>query len=155
MYWVDWGSSRGGVIERASMDGTARTVLHNSTVTLPVSLALDISTQTLYWIDSTFSSLGRMESSSVDGSNRRLLFSPSTNLQRTGGMAVFQNTIYWAARNERSIDTTSRLNPGGVTTLWTASTTDVPHEISIVTPSEQPPCKYSQTLKIFLEDYDS
>ena len=143
---MDWGVSRGGVIERASMDGTARMVLHNSTVTSPVSLALDSSTQTLYWIDHSLSILGRMESSSVNGSNRRLLFFSLSTLLRTGGMAVFQNTIYWAARNERSIHVTSRLNPvDDVTTLWTASSTDTPYEISVVAPSEQPPCKYSQT----------
>ena len=139
MYWVDWGSTRGGVIERASMDGTSREVIHSVQVTTPVSLALDSNSQTLYWIDSA---LLRMESSSVDGSNRRVLFSSSSTLQRTWGMAVFQNTIYWDQRNTMTLHSTSRLIPGiDVSNLWRASIYE-PYEISIVIPSEQPQGKY-------------
>ena len=136
---MDWGSTRGGVIERASMDGTSREVIHSVQLTTPVSLALDSNSQTLYWIDST---LLRMESSFVDGSNRTVLFSSSSTLQRTGGMAVFQNTIYWAQRNTMTLHSTNRSTPGtNVSNLWTASNYE-PYEISIVTPSEQPQGKY-------------
>lgn len=143
MYWVDWGSSRRGVIERASMDGTSRSIVHNISVASPVSLALDPVTQTLYWIDD-----GRIESSSVDGSNRRmLLFRPSI-LSDTFGMAVFKGTIYWTERAKRTIYSTSVSNPVNYKAVWQASNyvlnfSGGAYEIAIVSPSEQPACEYS------------
>ena len=58
------------VIEKASMDGANRTILHNTRLMLPNALTLDISTQTLYWADAR---LDVVEKSNVDGTNRQLV----------------------------------------------------------------------------------
>ena len=137
---MDWGRS---VVERASMDGTTHTILHNSGLISPVSLALDRATQTLYWIDSK---LDRLERSSVDGSNRRILITTSSSLDNTLGMALFQNTIFWTERVRMGLHSTSKLSPGAVTTLWRFNTGDEPYGLSVVTPSEQPLCKCSSVL---------
>ena len=45
MYWSDWGIP--ATIERASMDGTNRTVLHNTGLQWPNALTIDYDNQTL------------------------------------------------------------------------------------------------------------
>ena len=139
MYWVD---SKRGVIERASMDGTSRSILHSSGINSPVSLALDRDTQTLYWIDSA---LNRMESSFVDGSNRKILITSSSTLQQTHGMAVFQNLVYWTEQDSRRLHRVSTLtpDPSFISTLWTFPTIDKPYEITVVAPSDQPAGEYT------------
>lgn len=57
-------------IERVSLDGIGRDVLHNTSLGNTFSLTLDIPSQTLFWLDT---SLRRVESSNVDGSNRTTL----------------------------------------------------------------------------------
>ena len=134
---MDW---KRGVIERASMDGTARSILHSSNIIYPVSLALDRDTQKLYWIDSV---LNRMESSFVDGSNHKILITSSSTLRRTHGMAVFQNLVYWTEQNRRKLHRISTSSPSGfISTLWTFPTTDKLYEITVVAPSDQPAGKY-------------
>ncbi len=66
--WLYW--SAYNMIERVSMDGTSRTILHSTDIYQAYGLTLDYTSQTLYWADYT---LRRLESSSVDGSNRVLL----------------------------------------------------------------------------------
>ena len=67
LYWTDYGLN---TIEKASMDGELRTVLHNTNLESPYALTIDYDNQTLFWVDY---SLNRLESSSVDGSERTLL----------------------------------------------------------------------------------
>ena len=67
LYWTETSISN-PKIERASMDGTSRTVLHNTGLIFPSGITLDYTTQTLYWIDA---GRLRIESSNVDGSNRQ------------------------------------------------------------------------------------
>ena len=49
MYWTDWGNP--AKIERASMDGQNRMVLHNTLLTWPNGITIDYSAQKLYWVD--------------------------------------------------------------------------------------------------------
>lgn len=49
MYWTDWGEHP--KIERASLDGTDRVVLLNSSLGWPNGLAIDYSAGKLYWGD--------------------------------------------------------------------------------------------------------
>jgi len=64
LFWTD-ASTSNPKIERASMDGTSRTVLHSTGLTFPSGITLDYTSQTLYWIDAARL---RIESSGVDGS---------------------------------------------------------------------------------------
>ena len=68
MYFTDWGTV--GRIEKASLTGTNRRVIHNTSLVWPNALTLDIPTQTLYWADA---SLDKIERSGVDGTNRTIL----------------------------------------------------------------------------------
>ena len=89
MYWTDWGTV--AKIERASMDGTARQVLHNTNLRWPNALTLDFDTQVLYWMDAL---LDKFESSNADGSNRRLL--STTQIFHPFGITFYQNMVYWS-----------------------------------------------------------
>jgi sugar lactone lactonase YvrE len=68
LYFTDWGTV--GRIERATLSGTDRTVIHNTNLVWPNALTLDIQTQTLYWADAR---LDKVEKSNADGTNRVLL----------------------------------------------------------------------------------
>lgn len=88
LYWSDWGTI--AKIERASMDGNNRTVIHNTDLIWPNGLTLDHSQQILYWTDAYYS---RIESSRVDGSNRRLI--SSQMIYQPFGISVYRNRLYF------------------------------------------------------------
>ena len=69
LYWTDSGTDR---IERASMDGTARTVLHSTNLNTVYGLTLDYDNQILYWADY---SNNLIESSLTNGSDRQVIIS--------------------------------------------------------------------------------
>ena len=96
MYWTDHGSSPR--IEKASMDGTLRTVIHSTGLVRPGGITLDYTTQTLYWVDS---SLDRMESSDVNGLNRRVLI--TAGIQHPLAIDVFQGTLFWTDSDRGAI----------------------------------------------------
>ena len=103
LYWTD-ASNSNPKIERASMDGTSRTVLHNSRLTSPTGITLDYTTQTLYWIDAD---RFRIESSAVDGSNRQVVTS-TVNENFPWGIVYYSGNLYWTDRNgNRSVIYTS------------------------------------------------
>ena len=67
MYWTDWGTT--AKIERASMDGQNRMVLHNALLVWPNGITIDYAAQRLYWTDAF---LDRIEYSGVDGTGRQV-----------------------------------------------------------------------------------
>lgn len=105
MYWSDTTLRR---IERASMDGTARMVLHDTNISTPVGMTLDYDTQTLYWIDSW---LRTIESSGVDGSNRVLL-TELPRFSRPWDVTFFEDTLYWTDQRLNAIYSSSVDSPG-------------------------------------------
>ena len=94
LYWTD-ASTSNPKIERASMDGTSRTVLHNTGLTFPSGITLDYTSQTLYWIDAAGF---RIESSAVDGSNRQTVTSVNVNIN-PWGIVYYSGNLYWTDRN--------------------------------------------------------
>ena len=90
MYWSDWGIV--ATIERASMDGRARQILHNTRLIWPVGLTLDYQNQVLYWIDAY---LDKIESSNVDGTNRQLITTFASN-HLAFAISLFNNVLYWS-----------------------------------------------------------
>ena len=138
MYWVDQGRH---VVERASMDGTSRSILHNSTGLIsPVALTLDMDTQTLYWIDNK---QHQLESSSVNGSNRRIVIrsiqSPLSD--PTYGLDIFLDAIYWTNSVTKQLYSTN-LDKILIESIKHFPVTDGLYEIAIVAPSKQPLGKY-------------
>ena len=90
MYWTDWGEP--AKIERASMDGSNRIVLHNTRLTWPNGLAIDYQLQRLYWADAF---TDRIEYSSVDGTGREILLTVATGLHHPFAITVSGDQVYW------------------------------------------------------------
>ena len=131
MYWTDWGTV--AKIERASMDGTSRTVLHSTNLVWPNALTLDYSSQTLYWMDA---SLDKLESSSVNGFNRRLL-SRNSRIQHPFGITIYQSVLYWTDWQSNSILSARVTSPGTVSTVLSGLLLD-PMGIHVVSLDRQP-----------------
>ena len=89
MYWTDWGTV--AKIEKASMDGSNRSVIHSTNLMWPNALTLDYISQVLYWADAR---LDKIESSNVDGSNRRVI--ASTGIYHPFGITLFEDKLYFS-----------------------------------------------------------
>ena len=87
------------------MDGTDRTVIHNTGLIQPNGLTLDHSAQVLYWIDANYE---RIESSFVNGTNRMIIL--STNLSHSFGITLLGDTLYytkhWSIRSVQKTGST-------------------------------------------------
>ena len=89
MYWTDITTDR---IERASMDGKSRTVLHSTGLSVARALTMDYENQVLYWADDAYS---RIESSNPDGSNRLIVVTISS-YYAPFAMTYYNGRLYWA-----------------------------------------------------------
>ena len=72
------------------MDGTAKSILHDTGLSAPYCITLDYNAQILYWADYT---LNRIEQSNADGSNRRLVTTSRVN--NAYSMTFFNGRLYW------------------------------------------------------------
>lgn len=133
MYWTDWGNE--SRIERASMDGSNRQVLHNTNLVWPNALTIDYQSQTLYWADAY---LDKIEQSSVDGTNRILL--TSTGVSHAFSMVFHRNILYVSDWNYSTLRV---LNSTGweVSALVQIDTCKRLYGIQIVDPERQPMSK--------------
>lgn len=119
-------------IERASMDGTGRESLHNTSLTWPNDVAIDYDTQTLYWVDAK---LKKIESSFVDGTGRRLLseafiFAPFS-------ITFYDGVLYWSDWSLNQVIYASVSDPGRVMGLVSALSAD-PMGVVVVSMDAQP-----------------
>lgn len=127
LYWTDDGSVK--QIQKASMEGTNVTTLHNTGLSRPYGLALDYGTQTLYWTDYTY---GLIESSNVDGSNRRIITTAPFN---PFGLVTYEGIVYWSERDHGSIH---RVSVTSSTTSIVATSILNPTALHIVAQETQP-----------------
>ena len=130
LYWTDWGDV--AKIERASMDGSDRTVLHDTDLVWPNGLTLDYEAQILYWADA---SLDKIESSGVDGTNRRLI--TQQNVFHPFAITIHENTLYWTDLETNSVLARGLGLSENTITLYSGLTTD-PMGIQVVTTERQP-----------------
>lgn len=128
MYWSDINAD---TIERVSMDGTSRTVLHSTGLGRAYGITLDYVTQTLYWIDYDFDTI---ESSRTDGSNRRLLTRVSSR-QCPYALTIFDQKLYWADHCYQRIYSTFVNSPNSGNRILSAGTV---HRLHVVTQERQP-----------------
>ena len=121
------------------MDGTSRTVLHNTNLSKPYDITIDYETQTLYWADYE---LEQIESSSTDGSNRTLLFSMGIN--RPFSITFYNGKLYWADWSIDGIVFVDVETPGESVTTRISGLSYDPYDIHIVTsePERQPEGMY-------------
>ena len=118
-------------IERASMDGMSRMILHSTGLSRPFTLTLDYDSHMLYWIDTNTRTL---ETSSIDGANRRIL--TRTNIACPYGLAYFNQKLYWGDTCYRNIYATSVSTPSSVSVLVSIGNT--PYRIKVVAEGRQP-----------------
>ena len=129
MYFTDWGNV--ARIEKASLTGANKTVIHNTSLVWPNALTLDIPTQTLYWADGN---LDKVEKSDVNGQNRVLL--AQQGVLHPFGIVLDGNTLYfsdWADDTIRTLSTSG----GAVTVLHRVTSSFDIFGIQIVGPLRQ------------------
>lgn len=129
MYWSDVGAV--DHIERASMDGTSRIVLHSTTLTTPYGLTLDIDTQTLYWTDY---SRNVLEKSNADGTNRVVL--TNRMISDPYFLTYYDGKLYWGDWAYNRLLTTSVSTPNNVEFFGGALGADV-YGIDMISPEKQ------------------
>ena len=98
MYWGSRGAS--SKIERANMDGSARTTLVSSGLIWVNSLALDYKKKLLYWCDAL---LDRIERVDLQGNNRVVILDLSLEKQHPFGLALYGDVLYWSDWNTKSV----------------------------------------------------
>lgn len=129
MYWTDTGSPP--KIERASMDGSSRIVIHGSSLSAPYGLTLDINTQTLYWMDY---SRNVLEKSDVDGTNRMTL--TSRMILDPYFLSYYDGNLYWGDWSYNRLLTTSVSSPNNVVFFGSSVSSDV-YGIHVISPENQ------------------
>ena len=134
MYWTDWGDV--AKIERMSMDGTMRQVLHDTNLIWPNGITIDYTSQTLFWIDAN---LDKIESSYVNGSNRILV---SSFILHPFSIAFYKDVLYWSDWYFKQIIYASLSSVENVTGL-TPSLRLKPMGVQVVAIDSQPISKYS------------
>ena len=128
MYWTDLGRD---VIEKASLDGSARTTLHSTGLSNVVGLTLDYQNQTLYWMEHTY--YGRIEKSLVNGSNRETILSA---FYYPWGIDYFTGTLYLTEYYHRRINSVSVTQPITVNYI-VSSTGNHPIDIKVIAEEQQ------------------
>ena len=129
--WMYWTDIHQGKVEKASMDGSYRTILHSG-VSNSYGLALDYESQTLYWV--TYSYYGRIERSSVNGSNRETVI--SSGLHYPWGISYFAGTLYLTERYNRRIRSVSVTQPITINPMVT-SVAGQPYGIKVISEDQQ------------------
>ena len=145
MYWTDWGSN--ATIEKASMDGKNRTVIHNTSLTLPIALTLDYQRQVLYWADTD-----KIESSNVDGSNRQLL--TTVGVRRPFGLALLHDTLYFTDSDGNSVRVVN-VNGSNAMTIFDGQSMlcAQPFGITVVSEAKQPLGELSICIALYLQQH--
>ena len=130
MYWSDWGNE--ARIERAGMDGSNRTILHNTDLIWPNGITIDYENQILYWIDA---SLDTLEYSNVDGTGRTLL-NQGGEIAHPFSITLNDDYLFWTDWQELAIFTTHKNQPNSAITSFYQLTLH-PNGIEVVTPDRQ------------------
>lgn len=128
MYWTDWGQT--AKIERASMDGSDRRVLHDTSLVWPNGLTIDYPAQRIYWVDAN---LDKIEYSNIDGSGR---FELLTGLDHPFSITLEGNLLFWTDWINNAIHMTHKLLSTGESTLYD-NLRDRPFGIEAVSPNRQ------------------
>ena len=134
MYWTDWGDN--ARVEKASMDGRNRTVLHNTGLTWPNGLTIDYDRQVLYWVDALQDVL---QSSNVNGTNRVTIADRSRGLSHPFGVSFFNSIIFSSDWNGNKVQAFSL--SGDTTTLVFDRTCAIPYGVVVMSEQRQRECE--------------
>ncbi|RUS89222.1 hypothetical protein EGW08_003032, partial [Elysia chlorotica] len=130
IFWTDWGKTP--KIERASMDGSLRMVLANTSLFWPNGLTLDYAAERIYWADAKHHVI---ESSSLEGLQRRTVI--SQGLPHPFALTIFEDELFWTDWETKSINKANKFSGNGVETIH--SRLFFPMDIHTMHPQRQPP----------------
>ena len=128
VFWTDWGNP--SKIEKASMDGTNRQVIHSTGLVWPNDITLDYPARRAYWVDAF---LDRIEYSNYDGTGRMTLIS---DLDHPFSLTVAGNLVFWTDWSDDSVRVAHKTLNQGVGVLRDFLR-DRPYGIVSVTPDRQ------------------
>lgn len=128
IFWTDWGSP--AKIERASMDGSSRTLLHSTGLVWPNGITLDYTAHRVYWVDAF---LDRIEHSRYDGTDRVTLIS---SLAHPFALTIEGDLIFWTDWSDNSVRVAHKQLALGVQVLREFLRAR-PYGIEAVTPTRQ------------------
>lgn len=140
MYWSTWASPQQptGLIERAWLDGSNRTVFVNATgrhLHWPTSLSIDYEENKLYWCDPVTPGIERIN---LDGSGRQLIYEGTENQFFPMSAVYYKDYIFWTDNVK-----------GGIFKLKIAHALKDPTSEKYITLSEEKPLIYD--IKIFYQ----
>ena len=139
LYWTDYYLIV-PKIQRMSMDGTSKTILHDTDLSAPYGLTLDYDTQTLYWTDYI---RNRIEKSNADGSNRMIVTTSMIN--DAYSITFYNGMLYWTDHSYNRILTASV--DTGTSSYLTSATNDM-YGITVVTEERQPLGKHYNIMAV-------
>ena len=127
-YWTDIGSDS---IERASMDGKFRIILHNTDLSDTFAITIDYENQILYWADYT---LNKIERSDTNGSNRVTL---TSSVRDPFSIAYYNGRLFWGDNSLNRVLTGTANSPDSGTYIGGSVSYDV-YGISVISRDTQP-----------------
>ncbi|RUS81822.1 hypothetical protein EGW08_010414, partial [Elysia chlorotica] len=95
LYWADVGQT--AKIVRSLLDGSNRSTIVKSGISLPRDLTIDYSDNRVYWVDAVVDAI---QSVTFDGDDRQYV---QANTPNPFGLTVFQSYVYWIDRNLEKI----------------------------------------------------
>ncbi|XP_067654975.1 low-density lipoprotein receptor-related protein 4-like [Haliotis asinina] len=132
IFWTDWGSTP--KIERASMDGSERMLLANTSLFWPNGLTVDYAAERIYWADAKHHVI---ECSDLMGKNRRTVI--SEGLPHPFALTMFEDELYWTDWHTKSINKANKFNGNEVETI--RNRLHYPMDIHTFHPQRQPPTR--------------
>lgn len=113
MFWSDWKSH---FVERASMDGTKRTIIlkDSSLIFWPNGLAVDYIKDRLYIADAIRDHIINVD---FDGNDPRIVIRKSALTRHPFGITVFEDRVYWSDWNVHAIHDANKFDGTSPRTL--------------------------------------
>ena len=131
MYWCVWVAE--ARIERAGMDGSNRTILHNTNLVWPNGITIDYANQRIYWLDAN---LDTLEYSNVDGTGRTLL-ERGVDIFHPFSITLEMDFLFWTDRQVSTIFTRHKVLPNDTIVTVYDQLSFQPNGIEVVTPDRQ------------------
>ncbi|XP_045450930.1 protein cueball [Melitaea cinxia] len=108
IYWTNTNITK-PTIERARFDGSERSVVVDSDIHMPVSIAIDQQTRRLYWADDKEGIHYSIESSDLNGKDRKRILVGTYH--QPNALTVSKDSIYWVDWGFKSVWKLSKTAP--------------------------------------------
>lgn len=112
MFVTEWGTTA-PLLERARMDGSARTKLVEHKIVFPFGVAVDMPKEQVYWVDTYLDVVERIN---YDGSGRTTVFR-GVAVRHLYGITVFEQHLYVTSWHSNSVVSLHKYNRSDVRTI--------------------------------------